>query len=121
MAFRVAALAAAGVAVALVAGGRTSSVLNSPPARWLSRDAPVAEASAVLLVVAVIAWWVGMALLRVLTRRPEPLARRNEARVHRRRGPSSSAFTACLRVDRAGVWRSAPLRRAALWLGVVPG
>jgi hypothetical protein len=59
LAFRVAALATAGLAVALVADGRAPSVLNSAPARWLSRDAPVAEASAVLLVVDVVAWWAG--------------------------------------------------------------
>lgn len=54
-------------------------------------------------------------------RRPSDNARVSFARRQHRRPLPGSDLSALLRTDRASVWRSAPLRRGLLVLGVLPG
>jgi hypothetical protein len=82
------------------------------------------------------AWYPGMALLLVATAVcwaagtrlcSWALARAHDVGVHRqggparRRAPRRSAFAELTAVDRASVWRSVPMRRGIVVLGVLPG
>lgn len=65
-------------------------------------------------------WVLGVWLLRAVYRRPPLQQARSESRSHRRRRPPSTALGLALRLDRAGVRRSAPLRRGLVALVVIP-
>jgi len=54
-------------------------------------------------------------------RRPGDGQRFRESRTHRRRAPAAGPVRALARADRAGVWRSTPLRRGLLVLTLLPG
>ena len=66
------------------------------------------------------AWWAGVRMLRAVYRRPPLQQTRSESRTYPRRAHPRGALAAALRVDRAGVNRSAPLRRGLVALVVIP-
>ena len=82
--------------------------------RWLSGTAQLAG----LLVIAYLA---GQRACAWALRRPGDRQRFRESRTHRRRSSAAGPLRALARVDRAGVWRSAPLRRGLLVLTLLPG
>ncbi len=84
------------------------------PGRWLGA---VLE----LVLITALAYVVGTRLLGLLQRRPQRRQGQVEAQQHRRRRDPSGPWAAMLRIDRAGVWRSAPLRRGLTVLALVPG
>jgi hypothetical protein len=65
--------------------------------------------------------WCGQRLCAWALRRPGDRARVREAHNERRRRAPRSALAALVSVDRANVWRAAPLRRGLLVLAVLPG
>ena len=74
-----------------------------------------------LTAVAVVALYAGARLARALSRRPRRDQGGVETRSYPARADLRSDLLAALRVDRAGVWRSAPLRRGLLVLALLPG
>lgn len=127
---RVTAAALAGAAVALSStGGLVSLLDNSPTVHiviqvvqgsegdwtpWLKGLAELALASALALAV-------GGSLATVISRRPHRDSGRVETRTYPARADLRSDVVAVLRVDRASVWRSTPLRRGLVVLALVPG
>ncbi len=123
---------AAGLAAAAVAvTGRVATTLDAAPTRAVVAAALAAGAGmglvawaaylALLAAVTALAWLVGARLAALLHRRPALVQMRGESRRWRRRPVAPSPLRANLRVDHAGVWRSAPLRRGIVALGVIPG
>jgi hypothetical protein len=125
-------VAASGLAAAAVAvTGRITTALDAAP----TRDVVVAALAAgggrnlgtyaaylaLVAGVTALAWWVGTLLAGLLQRRPALVQARGETRRWPRRPVAPTALRANLRVDRAAVWRSAPLRRGIVALGVIPG
>lgn len=83
------------------------------PVRW-------SVSAASLLAWTVGCWWLGVRLLGAVYRRPPLQQTRSESRTHARRRPPASTLGAALRIDRAGVRRSPPLRRGLVALVVIP-
>jgi hypothetical protein len=83
------------------------------PLRWIS-------SAGAILAWAAVCWWCGVRLLRAVYRRPPLQQTRSESRTHARRRPPATTLGAALRVDRAGLRRSAPLRRGLAALVVIP-
>lgn len=83
-------------------------------ARWLAGTGQLAG----LLVIAYLG---GQRACAWALRRPGDGQRFRESRTHRRRLPAPGPVRALARVDRAGVWRSSPLRRGLLVLTLLPG
>jgi hypothetical protein len=120
-------LAAAGVAVS----GRVTNVLDNAPTTPLVTAMLAAGSSdqigtwvpqlAALAGVTAAAWVGGIRVATLLQRRPALVQARGESRRWRRRPLATTPLRANLRVDHAGVWRSAPLRRGVVALGVIPG
>jgi hypothetical protein len=81
---------------------------------WLSGTAQLAG----LLVIAYLG---GQRSCAWALRRPGDGRRFRESRTQRRRPPAANPLRALARVDRAGVWRSPPLRRGLLVLTLLPG
>lgn len=69
----------------------------------------------------VLAYALGVALCSWALRRPGDAGAFRESKLVRRRAPRRSAYLELVAIDRASVWRSAPLRRGLLVLGVLPG
>jgi len=65
--------------------------------------------------------WCGPRVCAWALRRPGDRTRFRESRTQRRRPPARTALAMLVRVDRANVWRSAPLRRGLLVLAILPG
>jgi len=130
-AVRLAVAAAAAGAVCVALTGRVATTLDaSPTSTLVSAATSAAEGKglggwsaslALLAVTSVAAWFCGVALLGTLQRRPALLQVRGETRPRRRQPAASTALRANLRIDHAGVWRSAPLRRGIAALGIIPG
>lgn len=74
----------------------------------------------ILLTAAAGCWWAGVRLLQAVYRRPPLQQTRSESRAYPRHPQPRSALAAALRLDRAGVRRSAPLRRGLVALVVIP-
>ncbi|MEZ5115520.1 MAG: hypothetical protein R2737_04550 [Candidatus Nanopelagicales bacterium] len=109
-------LALVDVAAALGAD-RLAAVLGTAAER-----AEVAAAIAAgLVVVAVVAHEVAVAACGWSLRRQVVRLARDDDRPVRRRSPGRSPLADLVAVDRAGVWRSVPLRRGALVIGITPG
>jgi hypothetical protein len=66
-------------------------------------------------------WWFGVMVVAMIHRRPDRALQQLETRRYDRRPDPSDLGQALRRADRASVWRSTPLRRGLLVLGVVPG
>ncbi|HEY5049389.1 MAG TPA: hypothetical protein VII50_00705 [Acidothermaceae bacterium] len=65
--------------------------------------------------------WCGPRICAWALRRPGDRTRFRESRVERRRPTPPSPLATLVRVDRANVWRAAPLRRGLLVLAILPG
>ncbi|HYY11835.1 MAG TPA: hypothetical protein VE781_12920 [Kineosporiaceae bacterium] len=124
----VAAVLAAGAVAVL---GRVGAVLDAAPTRGVVVAALAAGTGsgltawaaylALLAGVTTVGWLAGIRLAARLDRRPALVQARGESRHWQRRPPSATPLRANLRVDHASVWRSAPLRRGIVALGVIPG
>ncbi|MGZ4603100.1 MAG: hypothetical protein ACXV0U_05825 [Kineosporiaceae bacterium] len=125
-------LVAAAAAVAAVAvTGHVAAALDAAPTRPIVAAASgagsgkgmggFAQFLALLAAVTTAAWFAGTWLVGLLHRRPALQQARGETRPRRRRPAAATPLRAHLRVDHAGVWRSAPLRRGIAALGIIPG
>jgi hypothetical protein len=123
-------LAALGYAVLLVVTGQVTPILDRAPTVWVTvgvlsgaagHYAFWAQVLARLAGIGLVAWLVGVASCRRLQRRPQRAQVKVEARTYASRPAARSLLAASLRVDRAGVWRSAPLRRGLVTLAAIPG
>ena len=130
LAVRLAGLLAAAGAVALLVTGTLADVLRAAPTEAVARAAdagahgrwgPWALTTATLLVLAVAAVAVGARLAGRVARRPAREELRAETAVRPARPDPASDLLALLRTDRAGIWRSVPMRRGAFVLAVLPG
>jgi hypothetical protein len=83
-------------------------------AAWLS-------GTAALVAVLLGCLWGGPRVCAWALRRPGDRSRFRESRTQRRRRPPPTPLGILIRVDRASVWRAAPLRRGLLVLAVLPG
>lgn len=83
------------------------------PAWWLTHACLVASAA--------LLWFAGRRACVWALRRPGGASVALDSRPVRRRHGSGSPEQLLLRKDRASLWRSAPLRRGLLVLGVMPG
>ncbi len=124
--------AAGGAAVAWLAwSGRLSHLLDtSPLTRWVllaqidaanGRTAPWLTALAGLLAIIAVTGVLGSVMAgRVAKRMPLDQVRLESA--HHRPRPSPRAdLVAMMRIDASSVWRSVPLRRGVVTLGILPG
>jgi hypothetical protein len=93
------------------------AALQGSEGQWL----PWLRTVLLLVLTAVIAVVVGAVVAHALARRPVREETRVESAVQPARRNPASDFVALLRVDRAGVWRSVPLRRGFAVLAVLPG
>ena len=127
---RLAALIVGGTIAVLIATHQMTNVLDdSPTLRVLL--AVVAGASGdwyaweILLVwlfgIAVVAVVVGAWMADKVSRRPARDELKVETSRHAARPHPASDFVALLRTDRAGIWRSVPMRRGMVVLAVFPG
>ncbi len=119
---------AAVVGVAVFRLGLGGALLEHSPVpvviRAVGSPAPdgtwVAVTSALLATV-VLSLRLGSRACAWALRRPVDATRTGEDRSVRRRAPARSTLRALVAMDRASVWRAAPLRRGALVLAVLPG
>ena len=128
--FRLFVLAALSVLVALVVTGRATSALDHSPTVSLMRLLLDAQAGrwqgwsvgvSVLLLGGVAATVIGAVPARWALSRPMREELRLESGRQRVRAMAGSDFAMLLRIDRAAVWRSVPLRRGLLVLALMPG
>lgn len=91
--------------------------LEGARGQWL----PWGERVAVLVVLAVVTILAGALVAHNLARTPARDETRAETSLHAQRANPVSDFAAMLRTDRAGVWRSVPLRRGFAVLALLPG
>lgn len=119
-----------GVAAALLAADKVVAVLDrSPTVRVLVAVLDGAEGTwgpwlvTVLLLAAsaAVAVVAGAVMSRALAGRPAREEMRVESSTHSRRTSPTSDLVAMLRTDRAGIWRSVPLRRGFTFLALLPG
>jgi hypothetical protein len=128
---RLVVLGCVGASAFVALTGRVAAALDAAPTRGVVAAAVAAGSgyglsgwSAYLALLAgttVTAWFAGARLLDLLQRRPALSQVRGETRPRRRRALARTPLLANLRVDHAGVWRSAPLRRGIGALGIIPG
>lgn len=124
-----AALMVAGAA--LQATGSLSSVLDSSPTTYVviaalngsvgRFDSAWWLTHAGLVAVTAVLWFAGRRACAWALRQPGGSATTLDSRPVRRRRSGGSSEHLLLRKDRASLWRSAPLRRGLLVLGVMPG
>ncbi len=124
---------AIGLVLALTAGalvitGSLGPVLDRAPTAWFVAVAaghgfwpsgPVAIGA--LLLISVLSASAGAWLVAVLQRRAPRDQVRIEAHAYPLRPAPKSVLALCIRIDRASVWRSAPLRRGLITLAAIPG
>lgn len=121
------AAALVGVAVWVVATGRLTPLLDASPLLDLALSvirperSPTAFWAIGLLLAVVVGTWLGFRATEWTLRRREDAWVSREGREVRRRRPPAGEFRALLAVDHASVWRSRPLRRGILVLGLAPG
>ena len=127
---RAAQAAALGYAVLLVATSQVLPTLDRSPTIWVVAGLLAGSAGsyagwalvlAELIAIGAVTWVAGVWACGWLGRRPPRAQVRVEARQYPARPPARSVLAASLRIDRAGVWRSAPLRRGLLALAAIPG
>ena len=126
-------IVAAGLVTSLVilqVSGNLAVLLNKLPTQRIAISAvqgsegalgPWARVVLALLVVGVAAFYLGERGCRFALGRVSDGGLQPESRPVRRRRAAPSDFRALMQVDRASVWRSAPLRRGALVMAVLPG
>jgi len=76
---------------------------------------------ALLALATVLSGWAGTKLCSWALARAHDVGVYHEARPVRRRAPRRTAFAELSAVDRASVWRSVPMRRGIVVLGLLPG
>jgi hypothetical protein len=117
-------------AAALALTGRVGSLLDrAPTVRFVAALAATTAGDhgpwlwllAGLAAVSVVGYLLGLRLATRWQRRAPWDQTRVEARIYPARTDPRSELAAALRLDRAGVWRSAPLRRGLATLIAVPG
>lgn len=118
------------VAVALVVTGNVSRVLDRSPTVHLLIAAADGAAGiwgewlvslGVLLLIAALSVFAGGFVAAWTLRLPQREEARLDSGNHRARPNPGSDLLAMLRIDRAGVWRSVPLRRGVFVLAFLPG
>jgi hypothetical protein len=123
-------LCLAGVAVWLALTGTLATALDRSPTLWFVTSARpgafwadttwLGSAGSLVAVIGV-SVLAGAGLVAVLQRRTP----RDQVRIESRRYPArpvpTSPLALAVRVDRASVWRSAPLRRGLITLAAIPG
>lgn len=107
---------AAAVAAALGGSGLRALVQAGDRGAWATWVPGLAG----LVLVGVLALWLGALAARAAARRPARTQAAAETRVHRPRRPSRTVLGDVVRLDRASVWRAAPLRRGLMLLAVLP-
>jgi hypothetical protein len=121
---------AAGVSAVALTGEVTAALDSAPTQPLVTAGLIAAEGGglgpwagwlAALTGATVVGWLAGARLVGVLARRPALVQQRGETRRWRRRPPARGTLRANLRIDHAAVWRSAPLRRGIVALGIIPG
>jgi hypothetical protein len=121
---------ALGAAVAvLIATDRLAPLLDRSPTRSVLLSAIAADyrwgrwaaGVAVLVALTVLVTYAGCLAAGWALGRPEREELRLESGRRRPRPQRSSAVSAMMRIDRAAVWRSVPLRRGLAVLAVMPG
>jgi hypothetical protein len=114
----------------VLATGFTSEVLDASPTKWVvillligqnGNVALWAAGFAALASAGLVAGWCGARACAWALRRTGDAGAHPEARPVRRRAPRRTAFAELTAVDRASVWRSIPLRRGVIVLGLLPG
>ncbi len=121
------ALTGASVVLWLRISGRIAAVLDQAPTRYVAISALVGPE---------LRWWLTLVVLMLLGvlgvraggrvtawagLRSQDVSAGREALHYRRRPAAPSTFRALLRQDHASVWRSRPIRRGVLLLGLLPG
>jgi hypothetical protein len=128
--FRVVVVVLAAAAVALVVTGNLAALLDRSPTTqllMLTFDAQAghwlswATGVLVLVLLAVGAAVLGAVPARWALHRPMREELRLEAGRHPAKANTPSDFMMMLRIDRAAVWRSVPLRRGLMVLALMPG
>lgn len=119
------------VSLAIVqVSGNLTALLNDLPTQRIAISAvqgsegtirPWATVVAVLVLVGISAFFAGERGARFALGRVSDGGLQPESKPVRRRVTASSDFRALMQIDRASVWRSAPLRRGALVMAVLPG
>ena len=114
----------------LIASHQLVPVLNHAPtihvlvtALQASRGdwVPWLSGTALLVVISLVAVVAGAVAAHLLARRPPRDEMRVESSTYARRPNPASNLVALIRIDRAGVWRSVPLRRGFAFLALMPG
>jgi hypothetical protein len=114
----------------VLARGLTSEVLDASPTKWvvilllIGQNGNIglwAAGFGALVTAGLIAGWCGARACAWALRCTGDAGAHPEARPVRRRTPRRTAFAELTAVDRASVWRSVPLRRGILVLGLLPG
>ncbi|HET6626296.1 MAG TPA: hypothetical protein VFG63_07890 [Nocardioidaceae bacterium] len=114
----------------LIATDRLVPLLDHAPTRQIALGVLYGSAGAWLswlevlvglVLIGIAAVVAGAVLSHAVTRRPARDELRVESSVRPPRPNPSSVFVALLRTDRAGIWRSVPLRRGLAVLAVLPG
>jgi hypothetical protein len=120
----------AATGVALVATGRLTGLLASSPTVRLAAGMQDAAAGrwwpwlrllAAVLLLGAAAVLLGAGLAYRVARRPARDELRVETADRAARPHPSSDLVALMRVDRAGIWRSVPMRRGMVMLALLPG
>ena len=91
--------------------------LDAQAGRWISWTVGVVG----LLILGVLAAWLGALPARWALHRPMREELRLESGRHQARALPNSHFMMMLRIDRTAVWRSVPLRRGLMVLALMPG
>jgi hypothetical protein len=119
----------AGAGIALVVTHRLAPMLDRAPTIHLVQGIAAVGAGRPghwllgllgLVAATALAYPAGVRLAALAHRRPARDQTRVEARLWPRRPDPESELAAALRIDRAGVWRSAPLRRGLAVLVAIP-
>ncbi len=128
--FRLVVIGSATLAAALVVTGQLAGALDRSPTVWLLRLVLDGQAGrwaawsvgvAVLVLLGAAATIVGAVPARWALSRPMREELRLESGHQRARALPGSDFAMLLRIDRAAVWRSVPLRRGLVVLALMPG
>jgi hypothetical protein len=110
--------------------GRTTEVLDASPTKWvvilvlMGQSGHVASWTAGfagLVATGLVAGWCGARACAWALRRTGDAGTHPQIRPVRPRTPRRTAFAELTAVDRASVWRSVPLRRGIIVLGLLPG
>lgn len=127
---RATAAALAGAVAAVLLGGSLTVALDNSPTLTIAvgvfhaaegRWGPWLSLMALLLAATAIAVVLGSWLAGRAARRPARDELRAETSRHPARPDPASDLVALLRLDRAGVWRSVPMRRGMVVLALFPG